>query len=197
VKKWQLFDLIRKVSELTKISSPVIVGSQSLFAITDQVPSIVDRSVEADFLLGQLGGTAMRQVNDELGVTSNFYDEHGYYADGLGLATVVLVPGWEERLLPLEDETGRIVARCLEVHDVAVSKLMAGREKDFTFISALLESRLISLPSLVERATLVEQTASEGALLPRLQKLHDHLRHQRASVDLAPLHDFISRLSQK
>jgi hypothetical protein len=29
----------------------------------------------------------------ELGVTSKFYDQHGYHADALGMATVVLVPG--------------------------------------------------------------------------------------------------------
>jgi len=78
------------------------------------------------------GIAAITRVNDELGITSGFYDTHGYYADGLGLATVVLAPGWQDRLQPLTDDEGKIVARCLEVHDAAVSKLMAGREKDFS-----------------------------------------------------------------
>ena len=83
VKKWQLLELIRRVHELTNINKPVIVGSQSLFAITDQVPPIVARSVEADFLIAQHGIEARQKVGDELGVTSGFYEAHGYYADHL------------------------------------------------------------------------------------------------------------------
>jgi hypothetical protein len=194
VKKWQLFDLLRRVSEMTNISEPVIVGSHSLFAITDLVPSIVDRSVEADFLLGPYSIEMMRKVNDELGVTSDFYHAHGYYADGLGLATVVLVQGWQDRLQPLKDESGQVVAQCLEVHDVAVSKMMAGRDKDMIFLSALLDGNLISLPTLAERAALIQQTASEGALLPRLEKFFNHLRSQGSAHDLAPLVSLINQL---
>ena len=194
MKKWQLLDLVRRVHELTNINEPVIVGSQTLFAITDQVPTIVARSVEADFLIAQHGIEARQKVGDELGVTSGFYEAHGYYADPLGLATVVLVPGWQERLQPLRDENGTIIAQCLELHDVAVSKLMAGRDKDFVFLDALLESRLILLPTLLERAALIQETASAGALLPRLKKLYDHWRKQLNSVELKPLTELIRAL---
>jgi hypothetical protein len=194
MRKDQLLDLIRRVNDLTGIITPVIVGSHSLFAVTDKVPAIVSQSIEADFLLGMESITAMRQVNAELGVTSDFYDVHGYHADALGLATVVLVSGWEERLQPLQDESGQVIARCLELHDVAVSKLMAGRDKDFSFITALLERRLISLATLTERAVRIQETASADALLPRLRKLLDHLRQERTS-DLTPLLTLISRLT--
>ncbi len=198
MKKWQLLDLIRRVHELTNIHEPVIVGSHCLFAVTDQIPTVVARSVEADFLVAQHGIDVRDKVSDELGVTSGFYDVHGYYADPLGLATVVLVPGWQERLQPLADETGAVVAQCLELHDVAVSKLMAGRDKDFVFLDALLASRLISIATLIERAALIQETASAGALLPRLKKLYDHLRPQHNAVELKPLTDLIRTLeSQK
>jgi hypothetical protein len=197
MKRTQLLDLIRRVRELTGIPTPVIVGSHSLFALTDQVPPIVERSAEADFLLGLHGGDVRRRVNDELGVTSDFYDSHGYYADALGLATVVLPPGWEERLLSLKDDCGQVIAQCLDMHDVAVSKLMAGRDKDFPFISALLERRLIALPTLVERAALIQETASAGALLPRLKKLSERLRPLYSHAELKPLAGLIGRLSSQ
>ena len=195
MKKEHLLDLIHRVRELTKIEAPVIVGSHSLFAITDQVPSIVSQSFEADFLLGMDSITAMQRVNAELGVTSDFYDLHGYHADALGLATVVLVPGWEERLQPLQDESGQVIARCLELHDVAVSKLMAGRDKDFSFIAALLDRRLIALVTLTERAALIQETAAADALRPRLGKLLDHLRQHRTVNDVTPLLKLISHLN--
>ncbi len=195
MKKTQLLDLIQQVSQFIESQSPIIVGSHSLFAITDQVPSIVVRSVEADFLLAEWGIEVMREVGEKLGIGSAFFDANGYYADPLGFATVVLVPGWRERLNPLTDADGRVVAICLEPHDAAVSKLIAGREKDFTFIISLLEGHYIEFPTLIERAALIQQTASEGALLPRLRLLHDHLRGAHLTLDLAPLHNLIQQLA--
>jgi hypothetical protein len=42
---------------------------------------------------------------------------------------------------------------------------------------------------------LILETAHEGALLPRLQKLFDYLRKHQSLVDLKPLSALISRLS--
>ncbi len=125
MKKWQLLDLVRRVHELTNISEPVIVGSQSLFAIQQlQVSPIVARSVEADFLIAQ----------------------------------------------------------------------HRGRDKDFVFLDALLESRLMLLPTLIERAALIQETAAAGALLPRLKKLSDHWRKQVPSTELKPLTELLRTL---
>ncbi|MBI1760814.1 MAG: hypothetical protein HYR56_05185 [Acidobacteria bacterium] len=74
-------------------------------------------------------------VNQQLGITSAFHDEHGYYADSGGLATVVLPSDWQERLQPLADDSGQIIAHCLELYDVAVSKLMASRDQDWGFLA--------------------------------------------------------------
>jgi hypothetical protein len=136
----------------------------------------------------------MEKVNEELGVTSKFYDQHGYHADALGMATVVLVSGWESRLQPLINENGETVAQCLELHDVAVSKLMAGREKDYIFISALLDGGLISLETLIERAALIRETAAAGALLPRLKSLNDKLSSTHTDTELKSLLDLIREL---
>lgn len=83
---------------------------------------------------------------------------------------------------------------CLELHDTAVSKLMAGRDKDHIFLNEILASRLIFLETLAERAALILETAHEDALLPRLQKLFDYLRKQRTITDLRPLSELINRL---
>ena len=60
--------------------------------------------------------------------------------------------GWEERLVPLSNEnTGGITGWCVEVHDLAVSKLAAGRDKDFEFVRALLRHRLATAKVIDER----------------------------------------------
>jgi hypothetical protein len=150
--------------------------------------------LEADFLLAGDDSDARIIVNKELGVTSTFYDTHGYFADGLGLATVTLTPGWQYRLQPLKDDNGQVVARCLEVYDLAVSKLIAGRDKDLIFLCYLLDSRMILMAALMERAETIKETAFEGALLPRLERLLNHLRSQRSTYDLAPLNKLINQL---
>lgn len=39
---------------------------------------------------------------------------------------------------------------CLEVHDLVVSKLVAGREKDFDFAAALLRAGLVDAGTVIE-----------------------------------------------
>jgi hypothetical protein len=53
--------------------------------------------------------------------------------------------GWEHRLVEfsVNDPTGTI-GLCLEMHDLAFSKLAAGREKDIEFVRELLKHRLIN-----------------------------------------------------
>ena len=129
--KEQLLELSERVKEVAGVDVPIIVGSQSVYAVTRLVPESVRQSVECDFLLLTAKAPAYRAVIEQIGFASTFQEEHGYYADAVGLATVVLPPGWQDRLVPLTDESGQLRAYCLEVHDTCVSKLMAGREKDF------------------------------------------------------------------
>jgi hypothetical protein len=95
---------------------------------------------------------AFRAVIEQIGFASGFQETHGYYADAVGLATVVLPTGWQERLVPLVDGAGILRAHCLEVHDTCVNKLMAGREKDFVSIKELLDRGLVNMETFIERA---------------------------------------------
>lgn len=159
----QLFDLTERVKLVAGVELPVIVGSQSLYGVTSHVPDIVKRSVECDFLLLAAGPPAFRAVIEQIGFASTFQETHGYYADAVGLATVVVPAGWQERLVPLADEAGTLRAYCLEVHDTCVSKLMAGREKDFAFIKELLDRGLAVMETLIERAGLVADMPQRDA----------------------------------
>jgi hypothetical protein len=102
---------------------------------------------------------------------SPFHQTFGYYAHGVGEETAVLPAGWKDRLIPIQNEnTGGGAGLCLEVHDLAVSKLVAGREKDLRFIEALLKHGLARPDIIRERlkSTPVEYRDSCSA---RLQKL--------------------------
>src|SRR5215212_8257975 len=194
VNKEQLFDLTERVKLVAGVELPVIVGSQSLYGITPHVPDIVRRSVECDFLLLAVGPPAFRAVIEQIGFASSFQETHGYYADAVGLATVVLPTGWQERLVPLADEAGNLRAYCLEVHDTCVSKLMAGRDKDFAFIKELLDRGLVEMETLIDRAELVTDMPQTDALSPRLEKLEAYLKAARPSHDVRPVQQLLARL---
>lgn len=165
MQKSYLFDLISLVDGvLDENELPIIVGSQALFAQTDHPPLIVRESRECDFLL--FGGkTAERdKINREYGVFSTYADEKGYYADALGLASVVLPDGWQERLQPLFDPSEKLVARCLEVYDLAASKIAAGRPKDLEFLAFGFSSGLIFVDQFLERSFLLKSKLENDAL---------------------------------
>lgn len=190
----QLLDLAEQVRHVAGVDLPIIVGSQSLYAVTSQVPEIVKRSVECDFLLLAAGAPAFRAVIEQIGFASSFQETHGYYADAVGLATVVLPAGWRERLVPLNDEAGQLAAYCLEIHDTCVSKLMAGRDKDFAFIKEVLDRGLADVRTFAERAALVVNMPQVAALLPRLENLRTYLKSARTAIDISPLKELVERL---
>ena len=88
--------------------------------------------------------------------------------------TATLPAGWRERLVPICNANTRgATGWCLEVHDLAVSKLVAGREKDLAFIAALFRHALAQ-PGLVRErlaATPLPSPAARTAVLARLSQL--------------------------
>jgi hypothetical protein len=64
--------------------------------------------------------------------------EFGYYAQAVAPDTATLPRGWQRRLIRVENaNTGGYAGLCLEVHDLAISKYVAGREKDLEFTREL------------------------------------------------------------
>jgi hypothetical protein len=168
VRKEQLLDLTERVSAITGIEIPIIVGSQSIYAATEHVPESVRKSYECDFLLLLVPRSAFTDVMEQVGVASDFQDRTGYHADPVGLATIVLPTGWQERLVPLTNEAGNVQVHCLEVHETCVSKLLAGRDKDFAFIKELLDRSLAEMETFVARRVSVRHAAEQRlAAAPR------------------------------
>ena len=62
------------------------------------------------------------------------HESFGIYGQGVALSTAVLPSGWQDRLVAFVDPAADPSdARCLDPHDLVVSKLVAGREKDHDF----------------------------------------------------------------
>ncbi len=79
--------------------------------------------------------------------------------------------GWQDRLIAFEPpgaQPGR--GMCLEPHDLAASKLVAGRIKDFEFVDALLRAALIEREILTERIDKLPRARVPAAAFARALK---------------------------
>ena len=171
----QLEHLIRAAAGITGADRFVVIGSQAVLGQFPSPPEELLVSVEAD-LFSLRNPQDADLIDGSIGEGSPFHQTFGYYAHGVAEETAVLPAGWKERLVPIRNEnTGGGTGLCLEVHDLAVSKLVAGREKDLSFVQALMRHRLAK-PEIVRERLGATPTPSErrelcDARLQRLAKL--------------------------
>ena len=172
----QLEHLIRAAGDLLDEDAIIVIGSQAILA---SMPSPSDdlliRSMEADLLpLDDPNEEKATLIDGVLGAGSMFDDAHGIHADGVGVASLIAPEGWRDRLVEIQNEnTSGVRGLCLEAHDLVISKLAAGREKDLEFCAAAARSGLVSRSRLRDRLTMTE--------------VGDHLRRQlEARIDALP-----------
>ena len=129
----------------------MVIGSQAVLGQFPNADPGLLVSVEAD-VYPRNRPERSDLIDGSIGEGSPFEREFGYYAHGIDSSTAVLPSGWEERLILVSSPNTRDVRGwCLEVHDLAISKLVAGREKDFDFARILARTGLVQRPLLQER----------------------------------------------
>jgi hypothetical protein len=133
----ELEHILRAAGAITGADRFVVIGSQAILGQFPDAPAELLVSMEADVF--SLRSTEDSELIDgTIGELSPFHQNFGYYAHGVGEETAVLPSGWQDRLVAVKTPaTGGTTGLCLEVHDLAVSKLVAGREKDVEFVGSL------------------------------------------------------------
>ena len=104
--------------------------------------------------------------------------------DGVSPTTATLPDGWTRRLVPIcNANTNGATGWCIEVHDIAIAKYAAGREKDLRYTAALWEAGLLDRDILAERLHSTELMAEHrdriASTIRRQQRLHDTGRRSR------------------
>lgn len=97
--------------------------------------------------------SAVDDIDGTLGELSAFHSTHGFYVHGVRIEPANFPEGWEKRAIPVRNQrtTGGKTGWCIEVHDVAVSKLLAFREKDRRFVRTLVMEGMVNVPTLLAR----------------------------------------------
>src|SRR5437016_2684592 len=145
MKRSDLEHILRASKGVTGEKEFIVIGSQAILGRFPDAPRVLRQSMEAD-LYPRLRPELAEVIEGSLGRYSQFDQTFGYFADGVSPNTATLPKGWEERLVRLSNEnTGGAIGWCLDPHDLAFSKLAARREKDLTFVSALLGFKMARL----------------------------------------------------
>lgn len=135
-------------------------------------PSDLLVSIEADVFTFR-NSTDADLIDGSIGEGPPFHQTFGYYAHGVAEETAILPSGWKERLVTVRNaNTGQGCGLCLEVHDLAVAKLAAGREKDSYFVAGLLQHKLANASVIESRLRQSPLSGERSELaLARLKRL--------------------------
>ncbi len=159
MKREHLEHVIRAAATIANDDDIVVIGSQSILGQFPNAPDELCVSVEAN-IWPRNHPERWELIDGAIGELSLFHDTFGYYAQGVGRETAVLPADWEERLIAVTTPATRgATGWCLEVHDLVISKYVAGREKDRVFNLCAIAHGMVDRKTLLER---LETTPVEG-----------------------------------
>lgn len=151
MRRSELEHLIRASGDIADDDEIIIIGSQAILGQFPDAPARLLSSMEADVYPRNYPEKADK-VDSAIGEGSSFHELHGYYAQGVGKRTAVLPEDWESRLVAVNNEnTNGVTGYCLEVHDLAVSKLIAMRPKDVEFVQELVRHDMLDKQTMLRR----------------------------------------------
>lgn len=149
----QLEHAIRSACDVAEDNEVYVFGSQAILGQYPEAPEALRQSTEAD-IAPVHAITNVDMIDAMLGMDSYFHQQFGFYVHGIPLEAAILPTGWERRVVPVQNaNTHEMIGRCVEVHDLAASKLVAYREKDLAFVRVLLSEKLVKAGRLRLRLT--------------------------------------------
>jgi hypothetical protein len=148
----QLEHAIRAACDVSNDTELWVFGSQALLGEFPDAPESLRASIEVD-VQPKNRPEAVDVIDANLGELSLFHQTHGFYVHGVSIDSAILPEGWEERTKPISDpiSTRGNTGWCIELHDLAASKLAAYREKDREFVRLLLIEKRLDSAVLDER----------------------------------------------
>ena len=146
----ELLHAVRAAAAVSSVDEMLIFGSQAILLAHPEAPVELRQSVELD-AVPLRHPDRWEQIDGSLGEHSRFHQTFGYYVHGVSIETARFPAGWEKRCLRETIGQSPVTIVCPEVHDLAASKLAAGRDKDFDYVSVLMERDYVDTQKLLRR----------------------------------------------
>lgn len=174
MRRSELEHIIRASGDIAQDDEIIIIGSQAILGQFPDAPARLLTAMETDVYPRNRPALADK-IDGAIGEGSTFHEEFGYYAQGVGPETAVLPLGWQDRLVSIKNEnTKGVTGLCLEVHDLAISKLVAGRLKDLEFVQELIRNQMLQRETMIERLASTELAEKERSrITTRTESLFD------------------------
>jgi hypothetical protein len=161
VKRGDIEHVVRAAADIVN-DEIVVIGSQAIVVQFDDLPESLLLSMEADVFPLRAPERAI-EIDGALGDGSDFHEQFGYYGHGVGPETPRAPAGWlgrSKRVVfpPYGGWKNEAVGHFIEAHDLVLSKLVAGRPKDFDYAEVALRNDFVDADELRRGLHLMEQT---------------------------------------
>jgi uncharacterized nucleotidyltransferase DUF6036 len=146
MKRTEVEHVVKSAGLIAKDKKVLVIGSNAIYGSIKLNDCGFYKSNEVDIVFFSDNEKKSLEVDGAIGEKSNFHMTFNYYAHGVSVDTAILPRGWEKRLCILYSENmGHIKGYCISAEDLAASKLVAGREKDFAFVEGMLENEITNI----------------------------------------------------
>lgn len=169
----QLEHIIRADANVTGEREFIVIGSQAILGQIPNAPEPLLISKEAD-LYARHPPDLSDHIDGNLGEESQFDRTFKYHADGVSPTTATLPEGWGQRLTKIQNANTRgAIGWCLDVHDIAIAKYVAGREKDKRY------NRDLWAAGFLHPATIADRLATTELDDERRQRIASAIEHDQ------------------
>lgn len=146
----ELLHAVRAAAEVAHVDELLVFGSQAILLAYPDAVAELRQSVELD-AVARNHPERWELIDGPLGEDSPFHRAHGFYVHGVGLETATFPDGWESRAATYTLGAPPVRVVTPEVHDLAASKLAAGRDKDFDYVTVLIKHDYVDTQKLLRR----------------------------------------------
>lgn len=148
--------LLYEVGRRLKLKEVHVIGSAAIAATLPAPPEgELTATRDVDIIPPNDDQRLMDSIDLLMGEGSLLDEKTGYYAHGVSSETPTYAPrDWKSRTVDVSTST--TVGHCMDLHDLVVSKLGAGRDKDLALARELAKLGHLKRETLVERLALVD-----------------------------------------
>jgi len=171
----QLKHAIRAACDVAKDDELIIFGSQAILGSYPNADPDLTQSIEVD-ACPKNKPENVDMIDGALGEMSSFHKTHGYYVHGVSIDSAKLPEGWKKRTVRVTDYMDKSkMGYCLEIHDLAVSKIIAFRQKDREFVKILILKSMVKADLLLSR---LEKTSTEKELIEQAVRWVENVKSE-------------------
>lgn len=166
----ELLHIIRAVATITNEMNFVIVGSTAVLLTSKNIPAAMLNTSEVDVYSPDSEDEQAFSdlVEGSIGSESQFDKTFSYFADGASSKTAIMPTDWAIRAKTV-DGLGLPGVKVIvpDINDIAISKMMAWRDKDKDWLQAGVRSKILAPNQMRENLPLLPVTDVSPAEIDR------------------------------